>query len=268
VTDGAAQAVRRIDPESLEEVASIPLGGSPHGIVADGSDIWVANLSDDTVQRIDADRNEVVEEIDVGVPGYALAIHGNTLWVSCFDPGTLVRVDLETREVVGRVQRRIMSPTGIVAAEDGVWVPLHFSGLVARVDPQGAQPPLLIDTRTAATEFIGLAEEDVWVTTGDRSHEIVAISRETNEVTARIPAEWPHGVTVHDGIVWVADSGDDDQPQPGLDDSVIAIDATTREVIRRYPLPGLTPYSIAVDDSYIWVTVEDEDPLIRLDNDV
>ena len=251
-------SVTRIDPVTDEVLATVEVDGWPHGLAADGSDLWATvgecatldpgSCDDGVLVRIDADRNEVVETIPVGTWGYAIAIHEDTLWMSSFEDGLVVRVDRSEGRVVAEIP--VTDPTGIAAAEDGVWTPLHYTGLVARIDPETNEVTML-DTETVATEFVALTDDAVWVTTGDRSLEIVVLSRETGEVVERIPAAWPQGIHVHDGTVWVALSGTDDHREE--DSGIIAIDAETREIVAEYPLPYTGVSDLATDGETLWV---------------
>ena len=258
-------SVIRLDMATDEVLATIDVGGRPHGLVADGSDVWVtvgvcasddpASCDDGSIARIDATTNDVVETVPIGTWGYAVAVHEDTIWVSSFEDDLVVRVDRQQQRVVTEIP--VTDPTGIVAGPDGVWTPLHYTGLVARIDP-ATNEVAMIDTGTAATEFIALTEDAVWVTAGDRSFEVVVLGRDSDEVLARIAAAWPQGIVVHEGMVWVAASGTADFPV-AYDAAVVAIDAETMEVVAEYPLPNLHPDALATNGDTVWVNCEGQE---------
>ena len=262
---GEPNTVIRIDTVTDEVVATIEVDGRPHGLVADESNVWItvglcasddpASCTDGTIVRIDSATNEVAETIAIGTWGYAMAVHEGTIWVSSFEDDLVVRVDHEQRRVVAEIP--VTDPTGIVASADGVWTSLHYTGLVARIDPATNEVTML-DTGTVATEFIALSDDAVWVTTGDRSLEVVVLDRSDNEIIGRIPAAWPQGIVVHEDIVWVAASGSLDPPF-AYDSAVLAIDAHTMDVIGEYPLPNMHPDALATDGETVWVGCEGED---------
>lgn len=254
------EEVTRIDAVTDEVVAVIPVDGRPHGLAADGLDVWVTvgecstpdpgSCDDGELVRIDADTNDVVQTIPIGTWGYAIAIANDTLWVSSFEDGLVVRVDPVQGRVVTEIS--VADPTGIVAGSDGVWTPRHYTGLVAQIDPE-SNAVTELNTGTLATEFVALTDDAVWVTTGDRSLEVVVLSRQTGEVVGRIPAAWPQGVVVHEGTVWVALSGRLDPPLGGGDSGIIALDAQTLEVVAEYPLPYTGVSELATDGKSLWV---------------
>lgn len=263
-------SVTRLDSATDEVIATIELDGWPHGIAGDGSDVWVtvgacsppdpSSCDDGELVRIDAETNQVVQTIPIGTWGYAIAIDGDTVWVTSFEDGLVVRVDASTEEVVAEIP--LADPTGVAADADGVWVPRHYTGLVARIDPATNQVTEL-DTGTVATEFVALTDDAVWVTTGDRSLEIVVLSRETGEVIERMPAAWPQGIVVHDRTVWVALSGRREPPKGGEDSGIVAIDPDTGQIVAEYPLPYTGVSELATDGEMLWVP--GPDGLLKLD---
>ena len=261
VTDGSVwvngeSAVTRLDAVTDEVLAVVELDGWPHGITADGMDVWVTvgacappdptTCDDGDLVRIDAATNEVVQRIPIGTWGYAIAVHSDTVWVSSFEDGLVVRVDAAKGEAVAEIP--IKEPTGIAAGADAVWTPRHYTGLVARIDPVTNQVTEF-DTGTMATEFVALTDDAVWVTAGDRSLEIVVLSRATGEVMQRIAAAWPQGVVVHEGTVWVALSGTEEPPE---DSGILAIDADSGQIIGEYPLPYIGVSELAANGDTIW----------------
>ena len=252
--------VTRLDVVTDEVLAVVELDGWPHGITADGSDVWVTvgacsppdpSMCDDgDLVRIDAVTNQVVQTIPIGTWGYAIAVHGDTVWVTSFEEGLVLRVDAAKGEVEAEIP--VADPTGIAAAADGVWTPRHYTGLVARIDP-ATNEVTEFDTGTLATEFVALTDDAVWVTAGDRSLEIVVMLRATGDVTHRIPAAWPQGIVVHEDTVWVALSGELEPPEGGEDSGVVAIDARTGDIIAEYPLPYLGVSELATDGETLWV---------------
>ena len=60
--------VTRVDPETFEVVAQIPVGKEPKELVAALGSVWVVNSKSNTVTRIDPETNRVVRRADPGRP--------------------------------------------------------------------------------------------------------------------------------------------------------------------------------------------------------
>ena len=92
---GTASSVVRIDPESLDVVATIEGGvGRDGGLTADDDGVWVRRAATPLV-RIDPATNEVTDELDLGVTsgGDVLVAHG-AVWTTAYDDQALFRIDL------------------------------------------------------------------------------------------------------------------------------------------------------------------------------
>ncbi len=105
-------SVWRIDPESEQVVARIPIGESvsegPQWMAASAGSVWVGVPSIPAVVRIDPRTNQVEATIrveDGGVCGQLIA-DDTAVWVAaglCGD-GLLTRIDPRTNEVVARIE--------------------------------------------------------------------------------------------------------------------------------------------------------------------
>jgi len=104
VTNGGDNTVTAINAETLAEVATIPVGESPHGArpSPDGKWIFVANANDTTLSVIETASNTRLEEIEVGERPVQVAFSpdGAFVYVSLNGDNALGKVDVATRTLV------------------------------------------------------------------------------------------------------------------------------------------------------------------------
>jgi YVTN family beta-propeller protein len=164
----------RVDPQSGDVVAKVPVGNSPSSIATGLGGVWIADDVDNTVSRIDpASANAVTATVPVGQGPAAVAAGEGAVWVANAQDDTVSRIDPRTAAVtetipVGR------HPTGIAAGGGAVWVANSLDSTVSRIDPE--------TNRVEATAEVGEAPQGVTV-----AHHLVWVSVRA----AAIPPETP-----------------------------------------------------------------------------
>jgi len=148
VTSPNRGVVTRIDPETNDIVAEIPVAGFPQGIAVGFGSVWVAAGDPPeglggNVARIDPLTNEVVRTIPVpDVPEF-LAVGAGSVWITS-DRGTIREVDPGTNQLLGTEIRIADGGRTTVAVGGGaVWAAViqgpDTVGAVVRIDPESAQ---------------------------------------------------------------------------------------------------------------------------------
>ena len=130
VADVLDNSVSRVDPTGAI-TATIPVGRNPHAIAVGYGAVWVAD-SDDDVKRIDLSTTAVVTTIPVGRNPVAIAVGAGGVWVANQDDGTVSRIDPRSNTVVKTI-RIGGSPGGITVAAGSVWVSAQAQPLTANV---------------------------------------------------------------------------------------------------------------------------------------
>jgi YVTN family beta-propeller protein len=121
MADHESGAVRRLDPETGEIVATVRLSDGPSAMVFGHEAIWVANDVDDSVVRIDPRTNSVVRAISVGLSPVGLAVGPDGIWVANSGDGTVSRIDPETNSVMKTISVG-HRPLGVAVTDGLVWV--------------------------------------------------------------------------------------------------------------------------------------------------
>ena len=124
--------VDRVNPETLEVAASIPLD-SPNGVAVAGGYAWVSLGEENRLAKIDVETNQVVGGVDVGERPDALATDGEAIWVAHRDGGSVWRIDVDTDEVTHQIPVG-PAPSAIAIDGDRVWVVDNVDGTLTLID--------------------------------------------------------------------------------------------------------------------------------------
>jgi DNA-binding SARP family transcriptional activator/DNA-binding beta-propeller fold protein YncE len=115
---------------------TIQLGGAcgPLGIAAGFGSVWVVCYWRQEVVRLDPSTRRIVARIPVGSGPLSVSTGGGAVWVTNRDSRTVSRIDPRSNATVATVRLRApLSPQGVVARPEGVWVSVR----------RCAQPPCL-----------------------------------------------------------------------------------------------------------------------------
>src|ERR1700746_2508834 len=108
ITNGRSNTVSVIDLRTFRLTKTLPVGGGPTGIAANGkkNEVYVVNSGSANVSVIDAEHNEVVAAIGVhGVPYFIdVSRDGKRGYVANSGSANVSVIDLEKRVVVGNVR--------------------------------------------------------------------------------------------------------------------------------------------------------------------
>jgi streptogramin lyase len=239
----------------LSVAAPVAIGKPPLRIAAGSEKIWVLSEPEGTLTRIDAASDEVMgAPIDLGKGVAAVAVGAGSVWVSDAKTGQLLRVDDES----GRVTQRIDvggHPGPLVYGGGRVWVADEEGAGITAVNAQGGRvvrrdlPPHTSPLRLA-TGAGGL-----WVSSA-ATGQVHRIDLGTFAAGAPISAgRRPAGITVADGLVWVADT---------RSDSVTRVDPSLQAVSGAPIAVGDHPGGIDAGTNAVWVTTSGEDAVRRL----
>lgn len=80
-TDPLRGVVMKLDPDSLEVVAEIPVGETPEALASNDEELWVGVTGDRTVVRVDTDALALDAEIPVGDLPETIEVGGGFVWV-------------------------------------------------------------------------------------------------------------------------------------------------------------------------------------------
>jgi YVTN family beta-propeller protein len=114
-------AIRRINPETGDLVAKIPVDKGPEAMVFASGAVWVVNQMEGSVLRIRPRTNSVVRAISVGQSPSGIAVGAGALGVTNTGSGTVSRIDPVTSTVTKTIELG-HRPRGIAFHDGLVWV--------------------------------------------------------------------------------------------------------------------------------------------------
>jgi streptogramin lyase/predicted Ser/Thr protein kinase len=240
----------------ISVAAPVAIGEPPLRIAAGSEKIWVLSEPEGTLTRIDAETDEVTgAPIDLGLGVAAVAVGGGSVWVSDAKTGELLRVDDES----GRVTQRIPvggHPGPLVYGGGRVWVADTEGAGITAVNAKGGRVVRRHLGPHTAPLRLASGAGSLWVssaTTGQVHH----IGLGAFAIGKSIPAgRHPAGITVADGLVWVADA---------RSGSVIKVDPSVQAVSGSPVEVGERPGGIDAGPKSLWVTLAGADAVRRLE---
>lgn len=136
---GSGRDVLRIDPETAEVVATIPIDPIFPVTEVEGSDdaIWATVKEAEAVYRIDPVTNTVVAHIQAGAYAHGILVQPDAVWISNAHEETVTRIDPLTNTALF-----VDGPGAGVGLAEGngfVWASSRDDGILFRIDPASSQ---------------------------------------------------------------------------------------------------------------------------------
>jgi DNA-binding beta-propeller fold protein YncE len=236
--------------------APVAIGKPPLRIAAGSEKIWVLSEPEGTLTRIDAASDEITgAPLDLGQGVAAVAVGGGSVWVTDAKTGQLLRVDDESGKVVQRIEIG-GRPGPIAYGGDRVWVADQDGAGITAVNAKGGRVVRRDLPPHAAPLRLATGAGGLWVSSA-ATDTVRRIDLADFDAGKPIPAgRGPAGVTVADGLVWVADS---------RGNAVTRVDPSL-QAVSGAPIPvGEQPGGIDAGTSAVWVTLAGDDAVRRLD---
>ena len=136
IADVVGDEVIRLDADTGDIVARIPVGTAPTAIAAGEGGVWVANLNDRTVSHIDPETNAPAgPPIIVGGQPAGVAVGEGYVWVTRPEDDSVIRIDPERSEWTGEVFKVGDAPQGVAVGAGSIWTADQGSDTVTRLTP-------------------------------------------------------------------------------------------------------------------------------------
>ncbi|MCW2980502.1 MAG: putative serine/threonine protein kinase, partial [Solirubrobacterales bacterium] len=233
----------------------VAVGKPPLRIAAGSEKIWVLAEPEGTLTRIDAETDRIMgAPIDLGKGVAAVAVGGGSVWVTDARSGELLRIDDETARVTQRI--KIGGHPGPIAYGGGrVWVADTEGAGITAVNTKGGRVVRRDLAPHTAPLRLASGAGGLWVSVAEHGT-VRRIDMSSFAVGKPIPAgRRPTGITVADGLVWVADT---------RGGSVTRVDPAL-QAVRGAPIAvGEHPGGIDAGTSAVWVATSGADAVRRL----
>jgi streptogramin lyase len=242
--------------EGIDVSEPIPVGAGPLRVAAAADAIWVTSEPDGTLTQLDPESGEPVgEPIRLGAGISGVAVGAGSVWVTDPRRGEILRVD----PTAGQVLRTIAvggRPGPIAFGSDRVWVADEGGAGVTAVNARSGEVFKRGLVPHAAPLRLAVGAGGLWVTSAStgavRRIDLGSGSPAPPIAVGRGPA----GVTVAQGLVWVANS---------RGDTVSKVDPSIGQVLGDPVEVGGRPGGIDAGTSTVWVASAAEDSVTRID---
>jgi DNA-binding beta-propeller fold protein YncE len=192
---------------------------------------------------------------DLGKGVAAVAVGGGSVWVTDSTTGELLRIDDETARVTQRI--KIGGHPGPIAYGGGrVWIADTKGAGITAVNTKGGRVVRRDLAPHAAPLRLASGAGGLWASVAERGT-VRRIDMSSFAVGKPIPAgRRPTGITVADGLVWVADT---------RSGSVTRVDPALEAVSGAPIAVGEHPGGIDAGTSAVWVATAGDNAVRRLD---
>ena len=202
--NGATKMIRVGPPKTLSEWWTV--------VASDGDRVWADNGSSQVLVRIDRVSGEIVQRVPGVGGGGRIAVGAGAVWVAEYTRNSVARVDARTG-VVNRIPVT-SRPTTIAVGEGSVWVTTQKPhSAVWRIDPRTVETTAVIPVAPTARS-VATGAGAVWVTSGTYAGQpgvpagpgqVTKIDPRSGQIERTTVVGFrPDGVTVYNGLVWVA----------------------------------------------------------------
>ncbi|MGP0584846.1 YVTN family beta-propeller repeat protein [Paenibacillus timonensis] len=201
-----------VDTVNLKLKSLIETGEGPAhvAVTADGSQVWTANVNDDTLSVVDATSAKVIKTIAVGDVPNEVAVMPDSRYAFTANVGsnTVSVIDMNSMQVIKNIEAGD-APHGVTVSPDAkeLWVSNNKSNDVTVISTDNFRVLATISTGSYANH-VGFTPDGVWAFVSNRqSNDIVKINRVERKVVAKIPVgSEPHEISLEDIIVPVQTS--------------------------------------------------------------
>jgi outer membrane protein assembly factor BamB len=227
-------------------------GELPSRVTVSGDRVFVADRDGGAVFSFAAGGNEGQRgELGGEIEGIAEA--GGSLWAANAAEGQVLRLNPATLDPDGQPITVGARPGEIIAGEGDVWVANRDGNSLSVIDSGSGAAELVGAGQMTYPRALGFGQGRLWVATRDGgetgSGALVEIDPASGEVVRTLSAPGgPHGVTEHEGTVWVTATETNE---------VLRFDADSGEP--RPPVENMCaePQGIVFGFGRIWVTCSD-----------
>jgi DNA-binding beta-propeller fold protein YncE len=234
----------------------VAVGSPPLRIAAAPDAIWVTSERDGTLTRLDPESGEPVgRPIALGAGISGVAVGQGSVWVADPPTGGVLRVDPDSGAVIQRIEVR-GHPGPIAFGGNRVWVADDDGAGISVINAKGGRVVRRGLVTHAAPLRLAVGGGGLWVSSAStgslRRIDLSSIRPGKPILVGRGPA----GVTVADGLVWVANS---------RGGTVSTVDSTTQVLVGGQIEVGSRPGGVDAGTNAVWVATAADDAVVRID---
>ncbi len=262
----------RIDPQSGEPIAAVPLGEDPTHLAAGDGSVWVVDTRERSLLQIDPETEGVVRTVDLSPAGpvelnlgeeRVLASAGAVFLGGQFNYATFEsgvwRYDPASDSLARFADGGGEGLSLLAAGTDGVWIHNLLSDALTLHDPRTGRPLETTTVPLELTTWWGLGDGDAWrwyAPPGSNSGSVERIDLTTGETVASIETDLVSvaELAVGEEGVWALGDGE----------TLVRIDPATNTVDQTIPV-GRDADEMALGAGYVWVGSSRDGTVTRVD---
>jgi YVTN family beta-propeller protein len=267
VSNYTSNSLSKIDINTNTVIDTLTTGVSApdDGIAFDGTYIWVSNNNASKVSRININGSPPVVDADVivGATPYGIACDGSYLWVANYGSGTVSKVNITTPGVEQTVSVGT-NPYGIAFDGSHIWVANSGSPVEARkidISTNQVVASVQLGTDGGATRGVAFDGAHIWV--AQLEGWLNKIDINSNTLADRFQAATKGFGLSFDGTHLWMNCG---VPLNNTYGTISKIDINSNETVATLTVGALDigNYCSAFDGTYLWVSVKDENRLVKI----
>ena len=227
--------------QPIQKGATFPVGAYPVAIAFDGSNIWVANQSGNSVSKLRMSDGALLGTYPVGNGPVGIAFDGANIWVANRYGNSVTKLQASDGSILGTFA---VSTNPLSIATDGtnIWVTCLGGYGIRKL--RASDGTVLDSFSTGVSPFsIAFDGTYLWATSlsGNNIWKLLASTGE--QLNAYSTGTGPMAVAFDGSSIWVANSGSN---------NVTKLQASNGDILGIFDV-GTDPVAIAFDGSSIWV---------------
>jgi sugar lactone lactonase YvrE len=104
VTNTFSSSVTRVDPNDLDDLRQIRIGGTPNGVAVGEGSVWVAVEQEKALVRVSPRKRKRTGSVKLGVIPTRVTVGGGSVWVTARGANRLFRIDPKTMKIRERIE--------------------------------------------------------------------------------------------------------------------------------------------------------------------
>jgi streptogramin lyase len=228
-------------------------------IAADDATVWVPEAQFSDLQRVDANSNQLVAKIPVGALPQGVTTDGHSVWTANHHGGSVTKVDAVSNKVAASIPAGLKAnggPQGIASGLGSVWVGVSNVNSVIRIDPQtnARLATIKLPSTALACGDFALSTDVVWITSCGELPNVTAVDPATNQVIRSVDlGGYGAGAMTVGDAAWIAETPLEETTLDAVS-SVESVDADSERPVERMLLPaGVMPGGMIHAFGAVWI---------------
>jgi hypothetical protein len=162
IANGSGDTVTRLRPGDGQVLDTFPTPANPGWMAFDGANIWIAHFATGTVSKMRASDGQVLATIPVGRGPVGIAFDGENVWVAAYQDWNVVKLRASDGAILGSVG--VQDPYGLAFDGTNIWVSNNRgSGGVTKIAATGPVSVLgVCGTGQSFTANVAFDGSNIW----------------------------------------------------------------------------------------------------------